>query len=152
MRVKKGATADEMATAVQKMQRNGIKMSVIYLLGLGGQEFWREHAVQSAEIVNQMQPVYLSALTLMLLPGTALYRKFERGEFRLPDQRGMLEELKLFIEHLDLKSTIFRSNHASNYLALGGRFPKDKEHMLNTISYALEGGSEILRPEFLRGL
>lgn len=150
--VKKGSTAREMADAVKKAQANGIKMSVIYLLGLGGKSLWRQHALDSAKTVNEMQPVYLSALTLMLIPGTALHKKYEKGEFQLPDQRGYLEELYTLIEHLDLKGTVFRSNHASNYLALSGRFPKDREMMLVTIKYALDGGDEILRPEYLRGL
>ena len=88
----------------------------------------------------------------MVLKGTPLGKQFERGDFVLPDQIEMLKELHTFIEHLELKGTVFRSNHASNYLALAGRFPKDKERLLTTIRYALEGGHEILRPEFLRGL
>ncbi|OGL47639.1 MAG: hypothetical protein A2161_19880 [Candidatus Schekmanbacteria bacterium RBG_13_48_7] len=152
LNVRKGATAEEMALAVQKAQSAGIKVSVIFLLGLGGKTLSHDHAIESAKTVNKMQPVYLSALTLMLLPGTPLYKQWEKGEFVLPDQKELLEELYLFINNLDLKSTIFRSNHASNYLALGGRFPKDKEKILATIRYALDGGNEILRPEFLRGL
>jgi radical SAM superfamily enzyme YgiQ (UPF0313 family) len=146
----KGATAEQMIAAVNKAQAAGIKASVIYLLGLGGTELWEENALASARAVSQMNPSYLSALTVTIIPGTPLHGRMEAGEFTLPDPAGFLKELRLFLENTNVKATVFRSNHASNYLALAGRLPKDKTRLIREIDDALEHGR--LRPEWSRGL
>jgi radical SAM superfamily enzyme YgiQ (UPF0313 family) len=146
----KGATAEQMIAAVNKAQQAGIKASVIYLLGLGGTELWEENAVASARAVSAMNPAYLSALTVTVIPGTPLHDRVEAGRFTLPDPAGFLEELRLFLENTGVKATVFRSNHASNYLALAGRLPKDRVRLIQEIDDALEHGR--LRPEWSRGL
>ena len=146
----KGATAEQMIAAVNKAQAAVIKASVIYLLGLGGMELWKENALASAKAVSQMNPSYLSALTVTVIPGTPLYDRLEAGEFALPDPAGFLKELRLFLENANVKATVFRSNHASNYLALAGRLPRDKARLVREIDDALEHGR--LRPEWSRGL
>jgi radical SAM superfamily enzyme YgiQ (UPF0313 family) len=146
----KGATAEQMVKAVTKAQRAGIKASVIYLLGLGGTEHWEENALASAKAVSAMNPAYLSALTVTVIPGTPLSDRMQAGEFTLPDPAGFLKELRLFLENTNVKATVFRSNHASNYLALAGRLPKDKVRLIQAIDDALEHGR--LRPEWSRGL
>jgi radical SAM superfamily enzyme YgiQ (UPF0313 family) len=146
----KGATAREMISAVQKAQAAGVKSSVIYLLGLGGKELWQEHAIASARAVSRMNPTFLSALTVTVIPGTPLHDRMQSGSFCLPEPVEFLEELRLFLENLDVKATVFRSNHASNYLALAGRLPRDRERLIARIGDAVQHNR--LRPEYLRGL
>jgi len=150
-RVQKGATADEMAEAVCRLQAAGIKASVIVLLGLAGKDGSADHARATAEVVSRMNPRYLSFLTVMVVPGTALHRQMERGEFEPLEPRELLVELRQMIEPLDLKGTIVRSNHASNYVPIGGRLPKDKDELLRQIDEALRGETAF-RPEWARGL
>jgi radical SAM superfamily enzyme YgiQ (UPF0313 family) len=149
--VNKGETAARMTEAVRMAENCGIKTSVIILLGLGGKKKSKLHAVESGRVASRMNPRFLSCLTLMLVPGTPLFEQHERGEFELLTPREMLQELELIVENLELEGTVFRANHASNYLPLKGRFPADKERLLAEIRSGLEG-KQGLRPEFLRGL
>jgi radical SAM superfamily enzyme YgiQ (UPF0313 family) len=152
-RVHKGSTAQEIVDAVKKAQNAGFKVSVIALLGLGGNELWKEHAVETGNAISAMNPRFFSVLTVMVVPGTVLYKQMTRGEFTLPEPLDMLQELRVMLEHTDVKKgCIFRTNHASNYLALGGTFPKDKSRLLEEIDQALTTGESSLRPEELRGL
>lgn len=152
-RVNKGASAQDIIKAVVKVQQAGFKVSVIGLLGLGGIELWQEHAQATGQAVSMMNPRYFSLLTLMIVPGTILYEQEQNGQFCLPQPLEMLKEMKTVIENIDVKTgCIFRTNHASNYLALEGRLPKDKEVLLNAIDSALQCGETSLRPEYLRGL
>ena len=152
-RVKKGATAEEMIEAVKKAQNAGFKVSVIGLLGLGGTDFWKEHAIATGKAVSAMSPLYFSLLTLMVVPGTELHRQWEEGKFILPEPLDMLREVRVVIESINVSSgCIFRTNHASNYLPLAGRLPNDKEKLLKIIDQALAEGESSLRPESLRGL
>jgi hypothetical protein len=98
-----------------------------------------------------MKPNQIGVLTLMLLENTPLYDQAENGHFHLPDQRGLLEELKVMVAHLDLDRTQLQSNHASNYLPINARLPRDKEMILDSIDLAL-AGKKALKPEFLRAL
>ena len=152
-RVNKGATAEETIDAVKKAQNAGFKVSVIGLLGLGGTDLWKEHAVATGKAVSAINPLYFSMLTLMVVPGTELHKQWEEGNFVLPDPLDMLREMRVVIENINVSSgCIFRTNHASNYLPLAGRLPNDKGSLLNTIDQALTKGESSLRPEFLRGL
>ena len=101
--------------------------------------------------LNQMQPRYLSFLSLMLIPGTELYRAEQRGEFEELSPGELLQEMRDIIAGLELRRTVFRSDHASNYLPLEGRLPQDKERLLRVMDEAIIGKTR-LRPEFLRGL
>lgn len=149
-RIDKGATAAEMVAAVQQAMAAGIKTSVIYLLGLGGRQGWQEHALASARAVSQMNPNFLSALTVTVVPGTPLAAELGRGEFELPDPAEFARELRLFLEHVDVRATVFRSNHASNYVPLSGRLPRDKPRLLAEIDSAIR--DHRFKPEYLRGL
>ncbi|MEO0085353.1 MAG: radical SAM protein [candidate division WOR-3 bacterium] len=148
--IDKGVTAAETVAAVQKGLAAGMKASVIYLLGLGGRQFWRENAIESARAVSQMNPNYLSALTLTVIPGTPLAEELRAGRFELPSPEEFALELKLFLEHVDVKATVFRSNHASNYVPLGGRLPADREKLIARLEDAIS--THRFRPEYLRGL
>jgi radical SAM superfamily enzyme YgiQ (UPF0313 family) len=168
-RVKKGATAAEMIEAVKKAQAigpstalrrgsgqgsgRGLKMSVIGILGLGEREFSEKHAIATGQVVSAMDPAYFSLLTLMVVPGTELYRKYQAGEFVLIEPLEMLAEMRVMIQHMEgLTHCVFRTNHASNYLPLAGTLPQDKERLLATLDHALAQGESVLRPEYLRAL
>ncbi len=148
--IKKGVDAQEMVEAGRKAIENGMKLSVTVITGLGGKELSYDHAKETAEVLNQMKPHFTAALTLILVPGTPLHRKYERGEFHPLNPLETLQELRWMVEDLNYP-TVFRCNHASNYLPLKGNLPEDKERLLSTLDYGM-AHPELLRPEFLRGL
>lgn len=150
-RCKKASGRDEMVEAVNRVSRAGIKASVIVLLGLGGKKNSEEHVKCTIEALNRMQPRYLSFLSLMVIPGTPLWEEVEDGSFEELGPLELLKESRDIINGLELKKTIFRSNHASNYLPLEGSLPKDKERLLCKHNSAINGEVD-LKPDFLRGL
>lgn len=150
-KVRKRDTSEKMVEATVKAGECGIETSVIVLLGLGGEEGSEDHAVKSAEVVSRMRPDYLSALTLMVVPGTPLFEDQQSGRFVLPSQQQLLAELRLFLEGCELEHTVFRTNHASNYLPLKGVLSRDKEELLHLIDSAIRRPA-LLRPEHMRGL
>ncbi len=147
----KTSNVEEMIEAVQRAERAGIRSSVIVLLGLGGKKYSADHVQGTIKALNRMQPRYLSFLSLMVIPGTLLAGEVRRGEFEELDPEELLKEAYEMIQGLDLKRTVFRSDHASNYLALEGTFPKDKPVLLKALKSAI-GGEIALRPNFSRGL
>ncbi|HCT84838.1 MAG: radical SAM protein [Candidatus Margulisiibacteriota bacterium] len=147
----KRSTVAEMITAVNRAAQAHIKSSVIVLLGLGGKRYSRQHVIDTAKAVNKMQPRYLNFLSLMLVPGTRLFDQAKKGYFELLNSKELLEETYGMVELLELEQTIFRCNHASNYVPLEGRFPQDKEKLLAAIKAAIDGVTR-LKPEFFRGL
>ncbi len=149
--VSKGETYTSTKEALLKLKKAGIKASVMVLTGLGGKKYSKQHAFQSAELINETQPEYISTLVLSFPYGIEKFRKEFKGEFIEMNQKELLEELRLFIQNIELKNSIFRSNHASNYLVLKGRLNQDKEKLLGLIDGALEG-KVFLRPEWVRGL
>ena len=150
-KVHKGVTPQEIIEAVLKAQKNGMKISVIGLLGLGGIEHSEEHANKTASAVSAMKPRYFSLLTLMLVKGTPLYEDFEAKKFILPNEEGLLREMRIIIENIETERTIFRTNHASNYLPLEGILSRDKRKLVEVIDSALKG-EILLKPEYFRGL
>ena len=153
-KVCKGATADEIIEGCRKAIDAGLRMSTFIILGLGGVEGSFEHAKDSARVANAIDPHFLACLTLMLGPFEELYeKKLMGGDFKLIDRTQSLQELRWFVEDLNVSDCKFGTEHASNYLPLDGRLPEDKDRILNIIDQALEGGgSGMLRPEWLRGL
>lgn len=152
-RAKKGVAAQENIEGVRKAQAAGLDVSVIAILGLGGVDMWREHAVETGKGVSAMDPAYFSLLSLMVVPGTELHRMVTRGEFVVPEPLEMLQEMRVIIQHIEgVSHCVFRTNHASNYLPLAGTLPQDKERLLKTIDRAVAEGESVLRPEFLRAL
>ena len=150
-RIIKGATIDEQVEAAQRAQAAGIKMSVMVLLGMGGQERSREHAINTGKVLSRMDPRFISCLCVTPVEGTALHDQVEDGSFEMITPEQTLDELGLLIENLDVSKAIFRSNHASNYLPLGGRLPAEKESLLEAVA-AAKRGEVGLKPEWLRGL
>jgi len=150
-RCRKYSSVKQMITAVNKAAMAQIKSSVIVLLGLGGVEYSKEHIKCTIEAINLMQPRYLSFLSLMIIPGTPLAGEIKKGTFKELSPVELLKESYEIINGLKLDRTIFRANHASNYLPLEGVFPKGKQKLLNTLELAINGKVK-LRPEILRGL
>jgi coproporphyrinogen III oxidase-like Fe-S oxidoreductase len=128
-----------------------LRQSLIFLLGAGGVDRSTEHAAASAELATAMDPEYLSALTLMLVPTTPIAQLADRGDFELPDVDALLRELRIIVAETNCTETIFRSNHASNYLPIGGRLPRDRAGILTQIDAALSGEAPT-RPDWSRGL
>jgi len=150
--INKGVTPQEMVEAGQKARRAGFQLSCTIILGLGGKELWQEHARKTAEVINQIQPEYLGALTLMVEDITPLAGHVKRGEFKLLQPIEIIEEQYELISNLDLAHCVFRSNHASNYLALKGVLNQDKEKLLQSLIAAKSIGEKAFRPESRRGL
>lgn len=149
--IAKGSTAADHVAAAQRAHAAGMQLSAIFLLGAGGPERSEQHARASAELATAMDPRFVSTLTLTVVAGTPLARAEQKGLFTLPDEQAILRELRTFVAHCAPRDAIFRSNHASNRLAIAGRLPRDRDRMLAAIDGAL-AGSVPLRPEWLRGL
>ena len=147
----KGHMSDEIVAMGQKVRRNGIALSVTAITGLGGPGLLERHAVETARAFNAMNPEYIGMLTLMVEPETPLYDWVNQGKFHLLTQPQVLEETRLLVEHLDSPGSVFRMNHASNYLVLKGTLNEDQAAMLRTID-AAEHDLSRLRPEAWRGL
>ncbi len=150
-RLAKGASVADHVEAARKAKEAGMEQSLMFLLGAGGQARSEAHARASGRLATAMDPRFLSTLTLTVVPGTPIDRQEARGAFTLPDTRGLLQELRWFIEEAHPSAAIFRSNHASNYLPIGGRLPRDREAILAAVDEALAGRVQ-LRPEWARGL
>ncbi|RLB38693.1 MAG: radical SAM protein, partial [Deltaproteobacteria bacterium] len=150
-KINKGTTAKNLIEMGRKVKQAGIKLSVTVLLGIAGTERSLVHAKATGELLSQIDPDYVGALTLMLIPGTPLYEDFLNGAFKMPDQRGLLIELREMLYHTNLSRGLFFSNHASNYLPIKARLPRGKQEALELIDRAL-GGEIGLRPEWMRAL
>ncbi len=150
-RIVKGADFAAHVEAAEKAHAAGMKISVIALLGVGGTERSQEHAEATADLVTAMDPEYFAALTTSVVPGTPLVRMQKKGFFHLPSVTRMLEELRIIVDRARPSGAVFRTNHASNHLALGGRLPDDREAICAAIDGALSG-EVALRPEWMRGL
>lgn len=142
---------DAHVAAARKAKAAGLRLSAIFLLGAGGVARSAEHAHGSARLATAMDPDYLSALTLTLVPGTPLARTAVRSGFTLPSVDGLLGELRTFAAEARPTDAVFRTNHASNHLPIGGRLPTDAARIVATIDRA-RAGAIPLRPERARGL
>jgi len=150
-RIAKGSTFEDHVEAAEMARQAGMKLSVIFLLGAGGIERSEEHARASARLATAMDPEFLAALTLTVAPGTPLAKLENSGRFEMPQPLQLLRELRTFVAEASPTDSLFRTNHASNYLPLGGSLPRDRDLMLAVIDAALAGRTP-LRPEYLRGL
>jgi len=151
--IHKGASYEQMVEAARRLKEAGITISVTVLLGLGGIEKSIEHATDTAKILTDMDPDFVGALTLMLIPETELYEDYIAGRFVLPDKFGFIRELYLMIAESSFTDCYFTSNHASNYLSIKAHLPRDKEKVLKMIGSVIEAKDHsLIRPEYLRGL
>lgn len=142
---------DAHVAASARARAAGIAVSAIFLLGAGGVARTVEHARESARLATDMNPEFLAALTLTVVPGTPIARTASHQGFVLPDAAGLLTELRTFVGEARPADALFRTNHASNYLPLAGRLPRDADRMVRAIDAALAGNVP-LRPEWARGL
>jgi radical SAM superfamily enzyme YgiQ (UPF0313 family) len=149
-RIAKGQNFADHVAAAGRAHAAGMKLSVIALLGIGSERS-REHAEGTAKLVTEMDPAFFSALTVTVVPGTPLATLEGRGKFAVPDVPNLLRELRTMVDLAHPTRAVFRTNHASNYLPLGGELPRDRERIVEIIDAALEGRIA-LRPEHHRGL
>ncbi|WP_426370460.1 radical SAM protein [Pseudocolwellia sp. HL-MZ7] len=155
--IEKGETYKSSLIALNKIKQAGMKSSVMILNGLGGPELSKQHAINSARLMNAAQPDFLSTLVVSFPLGEERFAKnfIENNHqpFRLLEQQELFQEMKLLLSELELEKTIFRSDHASNYLVLKGVLGKDKATLVNTVQMAIDKSTHIpLRQEWQRGL
>ena len=151
--LKKGVDAAEMIRVARKATEARIKLSTMILLGAGGPELSLEHARESGRVISAIDPRFVSTLVVTPVPGTPMGDDHESGRFETMDPIALTRELREFVAHTDVSGAVFRSNHASNYLPVGGTLPKDKERILDALDAVLEAPDEApFRPEYYRGL
>jgi radical SAM superfamily enzyme YgiQ (UPF0313 family) len=148
--VRKGAPSELMIETGKKVKASGLKLSAIYILGLGGIELTDLHAAETARVISAMDPDYVAALTLMVVPGSEIATNVDSGNITLLTPDLTLLELRKMVEQLELTNTIFRANHASNYAPIRGTLPSEKESILAQIDEALKKG--VYKLESFRGL
>jgi radical SAM superfamily enzyme YgiQ (UPF0313 family) len=149
--MRKGHMSAEIVEMGQKVRKCGMALSVTAITGLGGPDLLEKHAIETAKAFNAMNPEYIGMLTLVVEPETPLEDWVKAGTFKLLTQEQVLEETRLLVENLDCPGSIFRMNHASNYLVLKGTLNEDKEAMLAEIERAKKDMS-CLRPDAWRGV
>ena len=132
--VKKGVTAQEHIEAGRRVKDSGISLSEYVILGLGGRGMWREHAAETAKVLNQINPDFIRVRTLKVLRTMLLYQKIEKGEFTLMSDDEMIQEERRLIDHLQGITSTFVSDHIMNVLQeVEGKLPEEKGRMLNLI-------------------
>ncbi len=136
--INKGVSRDEMIQAGKRIVDGGIKLSITLISGIGGEELSEEHAIESAKLINQVQPDYVGLLTLIIEEEAPLYKDLESGKFKLLSPKDILLETRKMVENIELDRCIFRSNHASNYVSLRGTLPQDKDLILKQIDEGLK--------------
>jgi radical SAM superfamily enzyme YgiQ (UPF0313 family) len=148
-KIMKGSSAQQCLEMSKKLKNAGLELIVMVLLGVAGKLKSLDHARATGKLLSDMDPSHVAALTVILIPGTPLWEDYERGHFELPDEQGLLIEMKEMIAYTNLSNGIFASNHASNYLSLKVHLPEGKQEALDLIDAALRG--EIgLKPEWMR--
>lgn len=138
-RVNKGETAEEIVRAGQMVKKAGMKLSVTCIAGLGSLELSEEHAIKTAEALSQMKPEYIGLLTLLFELPTPLMEDWQAGRFYLMNPVEIAQETLALLEHIDCEGSVFRANHASNYVNLAGTLNEDREAMCQKLRAALEG-------------
>lgn len=149
----KGVTVAQQIEACRRASEAGLALSLTVVLGLGGVERSLEHARATGRALSAIDPEFIGALSLMVIEGTSLHQRVASGEFTIPGPLALLRELREMIAATDVTDALFRSNHASNYLPVGGRLPADKQRMVASLDAVLEDPDRVrLRPEEWRAL
>ena len=148
-RISKGSSAQRCLEMAKRVKDAGIELTVTLLLGIAGKERSLDHARATGELLSEMDPDYASALTVILIPGTPLWEEHVRGDFEMPDERGLLIEMREMIAHTNVTHCLFSSSHASNYLPIRAWLPQGKQEVLDLIDAALRGEIGLV-PEWLR--
>jgi radical SAM superfamily enzyme YgiQ (UPF0313 family) len=152
-RIKKNATVEQMVRAAKRVRDAGILLSITVLLGIGGVELSQAHAEDTEKVLSQMDPEYVGALSLMIVPGTPIDEELRSGSLVLPTPFELIRELGTMIANCEFTHCFFASNHASNYLPLRIRMPEEKKRALQLVKEVLQRKDpELLRPEYMRAL
>ena len=138
-KINKGETRDEIIRAGKMIMDSGIKLSVTAISGLGGTDMWEEHAVETGKAFSEIKPHYIGLLTLMFEGDTPLYRDMRAGKFKPLTAIQVAEETLVMLKNMDCEGSVFRANHASNYINLRGTLNQDRDAMINKLEKALEG-------------
>lgn len=149
--IAKGATFADHVEGARRATEAKIEQSLIFLLGIAGAERGQEHARAAGRLTTEMDPRYVSLLTVTVVPQTPLFTLTARGKYAVPDVSDLLGEITAFLEEASPTKCVFRSNHASNYLPLSGKLPTDRARLLAEVEEA-RLGERALRPEWARGL
>jgi len=153
LKVKKGVNYAQLVEAGRKLKQAGIILSVTVILGLGGIDGSKNHALKTAKLLSEIDPDFAGTLTILLVPGTPLHKDWEEGRFSLISPFQSLEELRLIIQNSNFTNCFFTANHASNYLPIKVRLPEQKAEVLKLIDDVLaKRDMSQLRPEFTRAL
>jgi radical SAM superfamily enzyme YgiQ (UPF0313 family) len=148
----KGVDSEGMIEAARRVREAGIALSVYILLGLGGEDLWRQHAENTARVLNAMQPDFIRPRTLALLPGIPLYEEAQEGRFHEASGETIMRELRILLSLLEVDGAWFLSDHISNYIPVYGHLPEDREKMLASVEMALDNPGEYLAPRYLTHL
>lgn len=143
--VKKGSTVSDMVQAGKRAKTAGIKISATIIIGLGGKEKWEINAIETAKLINEIDPEYLGLLTLTVDQGTEMYEKVQRGEIRELEPIEVMMEIRKFVEELKVTDCVLRSNHVCNYVPLAATLNKDKQALLKQLDTIIEGDYELHR-------
>lgn len=145
-RINKGVTSAEIVEAGLKLKQAGLQTSEYYLVGIGGLERTREHALESARVLSQISPDYIRLRTFVPVPNTPLYEEYHQGKFKLLSAHQALQEVRLLVEHLECDNSTVLSDHVSNYWDVQGVIPADRADMLASIDHALQIDEKRFRP------
>ncbi|MCB2339776.1 radical SAM protein [Clostridium estertheticum] len=148
--INKGVTAQNLIMAGRKVKESGIKLSTTLISGIGGREKISENAIESAKLISAINPDYVGFLTLMLESGTPIYKDIQNGIFHVLTPEEVVQELREFLENVEVTNCIFRSNHASNYVSLSGTLSVDKDKLLSDIDITLKGKHGYKQEEYRR--
>lgn len=148
-KINKGLNYKDYVSAMSKCKEVGFKTSITIIAGLGGVELMEQNAKGTAKIISETKPDYVSYLTMRIYKNTPLYLDYINGKFNMPNAEEILQEMKIFLENVDSEGTIFRSNHASNYVLLAGTLNEDKKGLIEAIDKTLKKKNFV--PEVLRG-
>lgn len=138
-KINKGVTVAQQVEAAQKIKAAGITLSVTAINGLSGTVGWEAHAVDTAHALNKMRPDYIALLTLRIYTGTPMHQWVTEGSLTMPTPMELIRETHLLLTEMDCPGAVFRSNHASNYLALAGTLNQDRDRLIRQCEEALEG-------------
>jgi len=153
LKIRKGATYDQIVEAGRRVKEAGITLSATVLLGIGGIEKSMQHARDTARILTDVDPDFAGVLTVMVVPGTPLDEERKAGSFILPGTFDLLKELGVILSAARFSNCFFTANHASNYLPIRARMPRDREKVIRLIDEVVRrSDTSMLRPESMRGL
>jgi radical SAM superfamily enzyme YgiQ (UPF0313 family) len=150
-RIQKGADSKLMIETGKRVKEANIELSEYVLVGIGGKELWKEHAGDTAKVLNAINPDFIRLRTWVPVPNAPLYQDYQSGKFRLLSPYEALRETRLLLERLDVTGLLL-SDHISNFVNISGHLPRDKQSMLDRIDKALKMDESSFRPAIIEHL